>query len=217
MNFELAHFNMIQQQLRPWKVTNEAVLELLASVNREDFVPAAYRNFAYSDIEIPLGFDTAMLAPKIEGQMLQALKIKNGDNILEIGTGTGYMAALLASRAARVWSVEIVPQLAETARAILRRLGFANVTVETGDGLTGLPAHAPYDVIIISASVPSVPSELLAQLKVGGRMFAIVGSEPAMTAQLITRETDSAFHTQGLFETIAAPLANAPQLPRFVF
>lgn len=217
MNFELAHFNMIQQQLRPWKVINSGVLEQLASIKREEFVPASYRELAYADIEIPLGHGASMLAPKIEAHALQALKIGTHEKVLEIGTGSGYMAALLATRAAHVTTIEIVPQLADSARATIKRLGIDNVSVETGDGVAGLPGGAPYDVIMVSASVASVPPELLAQLKVGGRMFIIVGSEPAMTAQVITRNSESSYQTVELFETVATPLANAPQPPRFVF
>lgn len=217
MNLEQARYNMVEQQIRPWAVLDVDVLDLLRIVRREEFVPAAWRKLAFADVEVPLGHGAAMLAPKIEAHALQALGLRKHDRVLEIGTGSGYMAALLAAHAERVWSVEIVPELAAQARANLERHGIVNVSVETGDGVPGLPAHAPYDVIMVSGGLPSVPQELLAQLKVGGRMFAIVGERPAMTAQLIVRETETAFRTVGLLETQTQPLQNAPARPRFVF
>jgi protein-L-isoaspartate(D-aspartate) O-methyltransferase len=217
MNFEQARFNMVEQQIRTWEVLDQPVLDLLFVVKREDFVPAACRKLAFADIEIPLGHGATMLAPKVEAHALQALRVRKHEKVLEIGTGAGYMAALLAAHAERVWTVEIVPELATMARANLQRKGIANVTVETGDGACGWPAHAPYDAIMVSGGLPFVPPELLAQLKVGGRLFAIVGDAPAMTAQLVVREAEDAFRTTGLFETQAALLQNAQSRPRFVF
>jgi protein-L-isoaspartate(D-aspartate) O-methyltransferase len=217
MNVEQARFNMVEQQVRPWEVLDQNVLDLLFVVKREEFVPAAHRALAFADIEIPLGHGAWMLAPKIEAHALQALQLKNDERVLEIGTGSGYMAALLAAHAHHVWSIEIDPQLAETARANLRRLGVANVVVETGDGISGLPAFAPYDAIMVSGSVPLLPPELKSQLKIGGRMFAIVGEVPAMEAQLITRIGEDSYRTVNVFETVTAPLLNAPQRDKFVF
>jgi protein-L-isoaspartate(D-aspartate) O-methyltransferase len=217
MNLEQARFNMIAQQLRPWNVLDTDALDLLAVVKREEFVPAACRDLAFSDIELPLGHGASMLAPKIEAHALQALRVRKHEKVLEIGTGSGYMAALLAAHADRVWSIEIVPELAAMAQANLQRHGIANVTVETGDGALGRPAHAPYDAIMVSGGLPFLPAELTAQLKPGGRLFAIVGKAPAMTAQLVVRETADAFRTVGLFETQAALLENAQHPPRFVF
>jgi len=217
MNLDQARFNMVEQQIRPWKLQDADVLELLHLVRREEFAPAAWRNLAYADIEVPLGHGATMLAPRIEARALQALALKKHENVLEIGTGSGYMAALLAAHADHVWSVEIVPELAAMAEQHLRRQRVANVTVVGGDGVLGLPAHAPYDVIMASGGLPLVPPELLAQLKVGGRLFAIVGAAPVMSGQLIVRETENAFRTQDVFETQVALLQNAPALPRFVF
>ena len=217
MNFEQARFNMIEQQLRPADVLDPNVLDLLFAVRREDFVPSAWRSLAFADIEIPLGHGANMLTPLAEASALQALALRKHEKVLEIGTGSGYMAALLASHAAHVWSLEIVSELAQAARANLARAGIANVAVETGDGILGLPAQAPFDVIMVSGSLPRVPQELLAQLKAGGRLFAIVGTGPAMTATLVTREADSAFRSVGLFETAAKPLTNASAAPTFVF
>lgn len=217
MNVEQARFNLIEQQLRPAKVLDPAVVELLFAVRREDFVPAAWRHAAFADVEIPLGHGASMLRPLVEALALQALGMRKHEKVLEVGTGSGYMAALLASHAERVVSMEIVPELAQRARENLARAGIANVTVETGDGILGLPAQAPFDVIVLSGSVAHVPQELLAQLKAGGRLFAIVGAGAAMTATLVTREGEAAFRRVGLFETVAAPLINAPAAPAFVF
>jgi protein-L-isoaspartate(D-aspartate) O-methyltransferase len=217
MNIEQARFNMVEQQVRPWEVLDQGVLDLLFVVKREEFVPPSYRALAFADTEVPLGHGAAMLAPKIEAHALQALQLKNYERVLEIGAGSGYMAALLAAHAHHVWSIEIDPQLAETARANLRRVGVANVVVETGDGTRGWPAHAPYDAIMVSGSMPFLPDELMAQLKVGGRIFAIVGEAPVMEARLVTRTGESSYSHLDLFETLTAPLRNAPRRDHFVF
>ena len=217
MNLEQARFNMVEQQIRTWDVLDQDVLDLVFAVRREDFVPPTYRNLAFSDTEIPLGFGACMLAPVVEARALQALQLERHETAFEVGAGSGYMAALLAARADRVWSAEIVPQLAEMARANLRRAGSMNASVEACDGLPGLPAQAPFDVIMISGAVPVVPPQLLDQLKPGGRLFAIVGVAPVMEAQLITRMGEDGFHTVNLFETQTATLANAPRAEAFVF
>lgn len=220
MNLEQARFNMIEQQIRPWDLVDTRVLDLLFVVKREAFVPAAYAGLAFADTELPLEAGkkagAVMLAPKIEAHALQMLALKPHEKVLEVGTGSGYMAALLGAHADHVWSVEIVPELAETARENLRRYGVTNVTVETGDGLRGLPAQAPFDVIMVSGGVAAVPAELLAQLRVGGRLFAIVGQAPAMHAQLITRVNESRYSTVAEFETCTEML-QAPVAPTFVF
>lgn len=217
MNFEQARFNMIEQQIRPWDVLDQNVLDLLFAVRREDFVPPALQQLAFADTEIPLGYGAVMLAPKIEAHILQAVQLKKHENVLEIGAGSGYMAALLAAHAAHVTTLEIVPELADMARANLKRAQIDNVTVETANGAEGLPAKAPFDVIVVSASVPELPQALLAQLKVGGRLFAIVGDEPVMEAQLVTRESESAFRTETLFETVTAPLVELAPTQKFTF
>lgn len=221
MNFEQARFNMIEQQIRPWEVLDPEVLELLSVIRREDFVPAAHRALAFADLELPIGGSAnpsqTMLAPKTEARLLQEVDVRSTDRVLEIGTGTGYMAALLAAKAEYVYTVEIDPALAETARANLQRAGAANVAVEVGDGSRGWAAHAPYDVIVVSASMPVLPDEFLSQLKVGGRLVAIVGEDPVMEAQLVTRTGENAYSTINLFETVVAPLVNAVQREAFVF
>jgi protein-L-isoaspartate(D-aspartate) O-methyltransferase len=217
MDFEQARFNMIEQQIRPWEVLDPAVLALLSVVKREDFVPAAYKALAFSDVELPIGNGQTMLEPKLEARILQELGIKNTDIVLEIGTGSGYMAALLAAKAEYVYSVEIDPALAERAKQKLQQLGVASVSVEIGDGARGWAAQAPYDVIAISGSMPVLPNEILQQLKVGGRLVAIVGEAPVMEAKLVTRTDENAFNTINLFETVVAPLTNAVQREQFVF
>ena len=217
MNIEQARFNMIEQQIRPWEVLDQTVLDLLFVVKREDFVPAAYRNLAFADMEIPLGEGQAMLAPKIEARLLQELGIRKTDKVLEIGTGSGYMAALLAARAEHVVSVEIRPQLADTARQNLERAGVANVTVEVGDGIDGWAQRGPYDAIVVSGSVAAIPDALLRQLRVGGRMAVVVGEAPVMEAQLVTCTADGAYNTINLFETVVPPLDGARPKSSFSF
>lgn len=216
MNLEQARFNMVEQQIRTWEVLDTDVLDLLFVVKREDFVPAAYSRLAFADAEIPLAAGACMLAPKIEAHALQALAMKKHENVLEVGTGSGYMAALLAAHADHVWSVEINPTLAATARENLRRAGIGNVAVEVGNGLAGLAQHAPFDAIMISGAVSEVPQALLDQLKPGGRLFAIVGEAPLMEAQLITRNGDR-FDSVNLFETVTEPLQATGAPNRFAF
>ena len=218
MNFEQARFNMIEQQLRPGKVLNPDVLEVLSVVKREEFVPPAHRRLAFADTQIPLGgaAGARMFAPRVEAHALQALAMKKHENVLEVGTGSGYMAALLGAHADHVWSLEIDPQLAATARENLRRAGVTNVSVEAGNGLPGLPAHAPYDAIMVSGAVAAVPRVLLDQLKPGGRLFAIEGTAPAMQAVLYTRQGGE-FHRLAVFETVVASLRDAEPVPQFVF
>ena len=218
MNFEQARFNMIEQQLRPGKVLNPDVLDVLFVVKREDFIPPAHRRLAFADTEIPLGGTpgVAMFAPRVEAHALQALAMKKHENVLEIGTGSGYMAALLGAHADHVWSIEIDPGLAETARENLRRAGVTNVTVEVGNGLAGVTAHAPYDAIMVSGAVAKVPQALLDQLKPGGRLFAIEGAAPAMEAALYTR-AGTEFRRTAVFETVVAPLREAAPAAAFVF
>ena len=217
MNIEQARFNMIEQQIRPWEVLDQKVLDLLFVVKREDFVPAAYRNLAFADMEIPLGDGQAMLAPKIEAKQLQELTIKKTDKVLEIGTGTGYMAALLAAHADHVVTVECRPELAEFAQQNLQRAGITNVSVEIGDGANGWAQRGPYDAIVVSGSVPVVPDALLQQLRVGGRLAVVVGEAPVMEAQLITCTDKGVFNTVNLFETVIPPLDGLAAKSSFSF
>jgi len=213
---------MIEQQIRPWEVLDQGVLELLQTVRREDFVPRHLRGLAFVDFELPLTIDGVatgenMLAPKVEARLLQELGIHAHEQVLEIGTGTGYMAALAAHRALTVWTVEIDQRLQNFAAANLARAGIRNARVEGGDAAGGWAAHAPYDVIIVSGSLPSLPATLLDQLKLGGRLAAIVGTGPAMQAQLVTRTSLGRFETLPLFETATRPLRNAQAASSFRF
>ncbi len=217
MNIEQARFNMIEQQIRPWEVLDPQVLDLLFVVKREDFVPAAYRNLAFADMEIPLGGGQVMLAPRIEARLLQELGIKKTDKILEIGTGSGYMAALLAGRGEHVVTVESRPELAAMAKDNLARAGIANVTVETGDGANGWSQRGPYDVIVVSASVPVLPEALLKQLRVGGRLAVVVGEAPVMEAKLVLCTADNVYNTINLFETVIPALDNVAPKSAFSF
>ena len=217
MDIEQARFNMIDQQIRPWEVLDPTVLSLLSVVKREDFVPAEHKDLAFADVEIPIAHGQAMLAPKIEARILQEMGIKNTDKVLEIGTGTGYMAALIAAKAEFVYSVEIDPLLVELARKNLQQAGIANVSVDLGDGAQGWPLYAPYDVIVLSGSTPVLPEAMMHHLKVGGRLVAIVGEAPSMQVQLITRTEENAFSTINVFETVVPPLSNAMQNSKFVF
>jgi protein-L-isoaspartate(D-aspartate) O-methyltransferase len=217
MNVEQARYNMVEQQIRPWEVLDQQVLDLLLKVKREEFVPPQYRSLAFVDMEIPLGHGEKMLAPKIEARLLQELSIRPGDRILEVGTGSGYMTALLASLAGHVDSVEIMPDFTQAAAAKLDAHQITNVTLETGDAARGWNKQAPYDAIVLTGSVPILPEAFKQSLAPGGRLIAIVGEPPVMEARLITRVGDSAFSSIGLFETCIAPLKNALQPERFVF
>ena len=213
-NMELTRFNMIEQQIRPWNVLDPRVLDLLKKVKREQFVPPAHQAMAFMDIEIPLGHGVSMWQPKIEARVLQDCGIKGGDHVLEVGTGSGYMAALLAHQAKHVTSVEIIPELHAFAEKNLAARHIDNVTLQQGDAAQGWEGE--YDVIVLTGSVPVLPDAFRASLKPGGRLFAIVGDAPAMQAELVTR-TASGFETRRLFETSVAPLQNALQPERFEF
>ncbi|TAK43798.1 MAG: protein-L-isoaspartate O-methyltransferase [Betaproteobacteria bacterium] len=218
MNLELARHNMVEQQIRPWEVLDQDVLDLLYAVPREEFVPPACRNLAFADLEIPIGDEgERMWAPKIEARALQALALKRTDRVLEIGTGSGYLTALLAHRAAHVYSVEIRPALAAFGRANLERHGADNVTLAIGDGARGYPAWAPYDVIVLTGSTPVLPRTFLESLAPGGRLFAVVGDAPIMSVQIVHCAAPGTYRTTEIFETVLAPLANCEQPARFRF
>lgn len=214
-NIELARSNMIEQQIRPWDVLDQRVLDLLKKVRREQFVPPARQAMAFMDVEIPLGHGAFMWQPKLEARVLQALKVRGGDEVLEIGAGSGYFAALLSRLAARVTTVEIVPELHALATRNLDAHQTNNVKVELGDGARGW--KGTFDVIVLSGSVPVLPDAFLDALKPGGRLFAIVGDAPAMQATLLTRDASGALVNTDLFETNVTPLQNALQPERFVF
>ena len=217
MNLEQARFNMIEQQIRPWNVLDLAVLGRLHSLKREEFVPEAMRGLAFVDMELPLGEGQVMLQPKVEARIVQDLALKTTDKVLQIGTGSGYLTALLASFSQYVYSIDINPAFKAAAEAKLFANGVKNVSLLIGDGAKGLEAKGPFDVIVVTASLPVVPDTLKHQLTVGGRLFAIVGDAPVMSATIITRLGPDTFSARKTFETCTAPLINAAQPERFVF
>ncbi|MDB5881441.1 MAG: Protein-L-isoaspartate O-methyltransferase [Ramlibacter sp.] len=225
IDYERARFNMIEQQIRPWDVLDLEVLELLSLVRREDFVPLAHKALAFTDMQIPLLQPTeqalqqgqCMFEPKLEARILQDLQVRPHEKVLEVGAGSGYMAALLASRAQRVISLELQPELVRMARTNLQRAGLANVEVRQADGAKGLPDEAPFDVIVLSGSVAEVPPALMAQLKIGGRLSAIVGFEPVMRATFITRTGETSYTTAQPWDTVAPRLAHFAEPSRFHF
>jgi protein-L-isoaspartate(D-aspartate) O-methyltransferase len=225
IDIERARFNMIEQQIRPWDVLDLDVLALLQQVRREDFVPLAHKGLAFNDMMIPLTGNTeeamrkgwCMLEPKMEGRLLQDVAPRAHEKVLEVGAGSGYMAALLASRAQRVITLELNPELARMARENLQRAGIGNAEVREADGAHGLAAEGPFDAIVLSGSVHEVPQALLSQLKVGGRLAAIVGNEPVMRATFVTRTGDASYTTTQPWDTLAPRLAHFPEASRFHF
>lgn len=217
MDYEQARLNMVESQVRTWEVLDQKILSLLFKVKREEFVPASYRSLAFVDMEIPLGHGEVMLAPKLEARLLQEVDVQPTDIALEVGSGSGYVTALLASLAAKVHSVEIHPELHQMAVRNLHRANVGNTSLFLGNAAGGWKAQAPYDVIVLTGSVPILSDEFLQQLNIGGRMIAVVGRPPIMTARLVVRRTADAFSNTGLFETSIPSLRNATQPELFVF
>jgi len=217
LNIELARHNMVEQQVRPWEVLDQRVLDLIARAPRDEYVPTKYRNVAYADLFLPLGDGQVMLTPKIEARMLQELEIGPKDRILEIGTGSGYFTSLLAAMGAQVYSVDIYPQFVEGARANLEAHGVQNVTLETGDAARGWDKHGPYDVIAITGSMPVLPEDFLKSLAPGGRLMAFIGKSPVMEAIRIRRLNGEGMERIGIFETDIPALINALEPAKFAF
>jgi protein-L-isoaspartate(D-aspartate) O-methyltransferase len=217
MDVEQARTNMIESQIRTWEVLDQTILDLLAVVKREEFVPPQYRSLAFADMEIPLGHGEVMLSPRLEARMLQELALTRADKALEVGTGSGYVTALLANLAGQVISVERIEEFGHAAARKLAGHGLDNITLEIGDAAGGWARQAPYDAILLTGSVPVLPEAFREQLSIGGRLLAVIGDEPAMTATLITRVSETAFESAGLFETCIPPLRNVKQPARFVF
>jgi len=216
MNFETARHNMIEQQIRPWNVIDPVALNTLETIPRENFVSKEMKESAFSDVELPIGCNQVMLAPKIEAKILQAVQVKKTDSVLEIGTGSGYMTALLAHLADKVCSVEIHAELSEQAEKKLAAEGYDNVTFVVDDAADGFEQNAPYDVIILTGSVPQLPESFKQSLKTGGRLFAVIGTAPMMEATLITRVSNSQFSCEVLFETEIPELENISKTTSFV-
>ena len=217
MDFQQARFNMVEQQIRPWDVLDQGVLDALLQLQRDAFVPEAYRQLAYSDTRIPLGGGKFMMTPKLEARMVQALALKGTDRVLEIGTGSGYVTALLARFARSVLSLELDAEAAAEARRKLRAHGVVNASVVVGDGLVGSPDNGPFDAIAVTGALTVRNPALEAQLAVGGRLFAVIGQGHAMPALLITRVSETAFTAEALFETELEPLVGAEPKPAFRF
>jgi protein-L-isoaspartate(D-aspartate) O-methyltransferase len=217
MNVEQARFNMIEQQIRTWEVLDSSVLDLLHEVRREEFVPAEHRALAFADLEIPLGHGEAMMQPKIEARIVQELALQPHETVYEVGTGSGYLTALLARRSRHVTSAELYPDLKARAGASLSAAGIANVTLLAGDGATVPLAEGLYDAIVITGSIPLLPRAFLERLAPGGRLFAVMGDPPVMKATLVRQPVTGSFQTIELFETLLKPLVNSPQPSRFRF
>lgn len=215
LDIEQARHNMVEQQVRTWDVLDQRVLDTMLQVPREDFVPPAYRNLAFTDMELPLGHGEVMMAPKVEGRLIQALEVTREDTVLEVGTGSGYVTALLARLARVVYSVDIHPEFTEAARRRLAEHDTHNIALETGDAANGWDLRGPYDVIAVTGSVPTLTDAYTRSLKEGGRLFIIVGEPPAMEAVRIVRLQGGHLHQESLFETVLPPLVNAPQPRRF--
>jgi len=216
-DFNLARQHMIESQIRIWDVRDERVLEVVGRTPREDYVPRNYRSIAFVDMNIPLGHGQVMMAPKLEARLLQELELKPTDKVLEIGTGSGHMTALLAALCRHVVSVEIIPEFTAEAAAKLAHHGVRNITLETGDGARGWDRQQPYDAILVTGSTPILPDAFQQSLAVGGRLIAIVGTAPAMEVRRIRRVDANSFKEESLFETVLPPLTNALEPPRFVF
>jgi len=216
MNLEQARHNMVAQQLRTWDVLDQRVLDLMTVMPREEFVPPAYRNLAFADTNIPIAHGQVMMAPRVEARMLQSLEVGPDDSVLEVGTGSGFVTALLAKLARWVTSVEIHDELRSHAAAKIAAHGIDNVTLHTGDACRGWPEAAPYDVIAVTGSVPHLDEAFQEQLAIGGRLFVIVGRAPAMEARLVRRTGESQWVTESLFETVIPALEGVKEPERFV-
>ena len=217
MDLEKARFNMIEQQIRPWEVLDDTILSLLPRIKREEYVPEAYRAMAFMDLEIPLGHGESMLSPKVEARLVQELHLDPTDKVLEVGTGCGYMTALLASLAGHVQSLEIIPEFSQAAAQKLAAHDISNVTCEIGDAARGWQKYAPYDVIVVTGSLPLLPDEFIAQLKPGGRLLAFIGLAPAMEARLTRLIEPGVIDSEVIFETDVRALKNASQPAQFAF
>lgn len=217
MNFDSARHNMVESQIRTWEVLDRGILDLAARAPRHEFVPAAYRNLAFTDMPLPLAHGQVMMAPKVEARLVQALAVRPSDTILEIGTGSGFVTWLLANLGARVHSVEFFADLSAAAQQTLAAQGTANVTLDVGDASEGWGAPQAYDVILVTGSLPILPERFKTGLAIGGRLVAVVGQSPAMSAVRIERLDAHSYVETSLFETDLPALINAKYPDRFVF
>ena len=217
MDFEKARFNMVEQQIRPWDVLNTQVLDLLFHVKREEFVSDKQKTIAFVDTDLPLPTGSRMLEPKMEARLVQELNLAPEDKVLEIGTGSGYLTALLASFSKHVYSLDIDPAMTALAKANLARANIHNVTLVTANGVDGLPTNAPFNAIVVGGSLPTLPEALTSQLAVGGRLLVVLGDAPSMSLTLIERESETGLRTTKLFETGLTPLKDVEQPERLAF
>jgi protein-L-isoaspartate(D-aspartate) O-methyltransferase len=224
VDFETARFNMVEQQVRPWNVLNQDVLDLLFAVKREQFVPLAHQAMAFMDMDLPITIDgkatgQTMFSPKVEARFIQAVAMKRHETVVEVGAGSGHMAALLASRSAKVISFEMNPAIAKVAQANLKNANFSNVHIEVADASAEAVRHhfKNVDVIVLSGSVEAIPPWILASLNVGGRLAAIVGQSPVMTAEIHTKITATEYKIEKLYETDTPALSGFPKVTRFSF
>ncbi|HEY9133789.1 MAG TPA: protein-L-isoaspartate O-methyltransferase [Dyella sp.] len=217
MNFEQARQNMVENQVRPWEVLDARVLEVLGKLRREDFVAAEHRNLAFADLGLPLGHGETMMKPVIEGRFLQALDLKPEDQVLEIGTGSGFLTACMASLAAQVVSVDMHADFIATAGQRLAQAGIANVSLETGEAVNEWQPKGQFDAVVVTGAVYQIPQRFLGWLRPGGRLLAVRGESPAQTAVLLTHEGNGRYREEGLFETDLPYLAHAAPPRRFVF
>ena len=217
MDLEQARFNMVEQQIRPWEVLDSKVLDLLFKVKREDFVPPVYQSLAFVDMEIPLGHGESMWAPRLEARVLQTVEVQRHERVLEVGTGSGYLTALLAAQTDKVVTVEMRADLKEAAEDKFKAHGLSDIQTRLGDAARDWNGDGQFDVIILTGSTPLLPEDYLKRLNPGGRLFAIVGETPVMSARLVTCVSSGAYRTDSLFETVVKPLVNALEPERFVF
>jgi protein-L-isoaspartate(D-aspartate) O-methyltransferase len=217
MNIEQARFNMVEQQIRTWEVLDPDVLELLFAVKREEFVPPQHRSIAFADLEVPLGHGEAMMQPKVEARILQELDLQPHETVYEVGTGSGYLTALMARQARHVTSAELYPDLQARAADNLRAAGISNVTLLSGDSARSPLAESAFDVIVLTGSTPILPQAFLDRLSPGGRLFAIVGDLPVMKAVVVRQPVPGSFQHTEIFETVVKPLVNAAEPSRFKF
>ncbi|PVV13023.1 MAG: protein-L-isoaspartate O-methyltransferase [gamma proteobacterium symbiont of Ctena orbiculata] len=218
-SFDKARFNMVEQQIRPWEVLDPRVLELMETLPREQFVPESYRDLAYADIEVPIGQGQQMMFPRIEAKLLQALAIRPTDKVLEVGTGSGYLTACLANLAKQVVSIDLHDEFSQQVEQKLEQQEIRNVTLKSGDALAAPLEEGPFDAIAVTGSLPtSQQAEIFRQqLKIGGRLFVVIGTRPVMECMLITRHADKIFEEESILETELAPLINAPAPVEFEF
>jgi protein-L-isoaspartate(D-aspartate) O-methyltransferase len=217
MNFDQARFNMVEQQVRPWEVLDERVLTVLESTHREDFVPVRYRKMAFADIAIPLDHDQTMMKPVVEGRLLQALELQDGETVLEIGTGSGFIAACLSKLAKSVVSVDVHEQFTKEAVVKLNEKDIKNVELATGDVMSGWQPEQAHDVVVVTGSVPSIPDHFRGWVNPGGRLFVVCGESPVMEAKLLTKLNATEWREESLFETDLPRLVNAEKAPEFEF